>query len=84
MKEYEKPHQYIPGDHYVICDSCGRKLRRSEAKKTWDGYLVCEADWEPRHPQETHGEARGAKQSVRDPRPEPDPVSISTITPDDL
>ena len=44
--------QYIPGDNWVICDRCGFKVRASQTKYTWDGFLVCLDDWEPRHPQD--------------------------------
>lgn len=58
------------GDYNAICDSCGRKYKASTMRKRWDGLLVCEEDWEPRHPQlslKVHGD----KQTVPMPRPEP-------------
>lgn len=33
-----------------LCQSCGFKKKFSELRKRWDGFWVCEADWEPRHP----------------------------------
>ena len=42
----------IVGDYNVICDVCGFKLKRSQTRKRWDGLLVCDADWEPQHPQD--------------------------------
>lgn len=61
---------YILGDHWVICDRCGFKIRRSKASKTWDGLLVCtKSCWEPRHPQD-FVRARADRQSVRDARPD--------------
>jgi hypothetical protein len=60
---------YVPGDHFVICDRCGHKLRRSQARKTWEGLLVCPKDWEPKHPQ-LSVTAKGDKQSVIDARPD--------------
>ena len=60
---------YVPGDHYVICDRCGCKIRRSQARKTWEGLLVCPKDWEPKHPQLSMI-ARADKQSVIDARPD--------------
>lgn len=81
---YSKAPAYIPGDHYIYCDRCGFKIRRSEARKTWDGLMVCSQDWEPRHPQDLI-KARGDRQTVKDARPEPEHVFITTqITPDDL
>jgi hypothetical protein len=43
---------YVPGDWYVICDYSGFKIKRSEARMTWDGYLVKACFWEPRQPQD--------------------------------
>lgn len=60
---------YRPGDHYVICDECGFKVRASETRKRWDNYRVCTKDWEPRHPQD-YVRGRRDRQRVSDPRPE--------------
>lgn len=43
--------KYIPGDPWTICDRCGWKIRKSTVRKTWDGLMVCEKDWEPKHSQ---------------------------------
>ena len=40
------------GDWNAICDVCGFKKKASELRKRWDGRMVCEKDWEPRHPQD--------------------------------
>lgn len=48
----ELKHQYKPGDHWLICDECGLRYRRSQMLERWDGFWVCTKDWEPRHPQE--------------------------------
>lgn len=41
-------------DANVICDICGFKFKRSQCKKTWDGYLACSKAqndcWYPKHP----------------------------------
>lgn len=37
----------------VICDICNKKIKSSEAKKRWDGFIVCEADFEHRNPLDT-------------------------------
>jgi len=49
-------------------------MRSSRSRKRWDGLLVCEADWEPQHPQDF---VRGVKdrQNVEEPSPE----SVDTI-----
>ncbi len=41
------------------CHRCGFWFPSTEIKKEWTGLLVCEKDWEPRHPQtliKVHGE----------------------------
>ena len=40
------------GKWNVICDVCGFKFKESSLRKRWDGLMVCERDWEQRHPQE--------------------------------
>ena len=45
MKEWK----YIPGDYWMICQVCGRKMRAHEHKQRWDGLIVCPEDWESRH-----------------------------------
>lgn len=37
-------------DWNVICQVCRRKIKASEAKKQWNGLIVCESDYEERHP----------------------------------
>jgi len=76
---------WIKGDHWVICDVCGFKVRASQSLKRWDGLLVCHKDWETRHPQE---DVRGRvdRQLVDNPRPPPADVFVNPgdITRDDL
>lgn len=43
---------YATGDWNAICDECGRKYKASTLWKRWDGFMVCAAHWEPRHPQD--------------------------------
>lgn len=40
------------GNWNAICDVCGVKYKASQLKKRWDGLMVCEEDWESRHPQD--------------------------------
>lgn len=60
---------YVHGDYNVICDASGFKRKRSECRRQWNGLLVSNEFWEPRHPQDF---VRGKidDQSVPDPRPE--------------
>ena len=37
------------GTWNAICDVCGFKHKANELKKRWDGLMVCEKDYEPRH-----------------------------------
>jgi hypothetical protein len=43
---------YDKGDWIAVCDSCGRYYKASTMRKRWDGLMVCNADWEPRQPQD--------------------------------
>lgn len=76
---------YKHGDHNVICDYSGFKVKRSDCRLTWDGYLVRKDLWEPRHPQDFL-KARGDKQSVDISRPEKTDSFLDTndVTADNL
>ena len=41
---------YRSGDWNLLCDVCSKKIKASEAKKRWDGFIVCSDDYEERHP----------------------------------
>lgn len=41
---------YIHGSWNVLCDVCGFKFKSCDIQKRWDGLMVCQDDWEPRHP----------------------------------
>lgn len=75
---------YVPGDHWVLCDECGFKVRASETRKRWDGLRVCMADFETRHPQD-YVRGKRDRQAVRNARPEPPNrfVGNETLTDDD-
>ena len=45
MKSYAITH-----DWNVICEVCRKKIKASEALKRWDGLIVCQEDFEERHP----------------------------------
>lgn len=40
---------YKSGQWNLICDVCGIKIKSGEAKKRWDGLIVCKDDYEPRN-----------------------------------
>lgn len=67
---------YIPGDHWVVCDLCGIKYRRSECRFNYRNHLVCGKCWEPRHPQEKGPTTLRERQKVKDPRPEGDGYDV--------
>lgn len=75
---------YVAGDYYLLCDICGFKIRRSEARKAWDGSMRCASDFEERHPQDTV-EPRPERQNVIDAR-YADPIftTDNAIQPEDL
>lgn len=77
---------YIPGDCWMICDVCGFKKRASQMRRRWDGAMVCEKDWEPRHPQELVRFRGDDRQAVPVARPEPTDYFCEDgeITRDDL
>ncbi len=43
---------YKEGSWNVICDSCGKKRKREQVKRTWDGFMMCTIEhcWYPKHP----------------------------------
>lgn len=43
---------YKPGSHYAICDRCASQFRAEELRETWEGWWVCDEDWEKRHEQD--------------------------------
>lgn len=47
-----KDWNYKSGDYWVICDVCGKKIKASHAKHRWDGFIVCDKDFEHRHSQD--------------------------------
>lgn len=47
-----KADHLVLGDHNAVCYECGRKFKASELKRHWQGYYVCAAHWEARHPQD--------------------------------
>jgi hypothetical protein len=43
---------YKPGEWNAICDICGFQFKSGQLKKNWKGEMVCQTDFELRHPQE--------------------------------
>ena len=66
---------YTSGEWWVICDICGKKIKSGESRHRWDGFVVCEKDFEARHPQD-FVRARQDKISVPFTRPRPPDVFV--------
>lgn len=41
-----------PGTWATLCDECGFRFPSDKLKRRWDGLMVCNADYELRHPQD--------------------------------
>ena len=67
---------YSPGEWYVTCDVCGKKMKSSKARHRWDGFLVCDADFEHRHPQDFL-KVKPDNQTVPFSRPKETPTYVS-------
>lgn len=71
---------YARGDWNAQCYVCGGKFKASALKRHWQGYWVCEKDWEPRHPQDF---VRSVKDNMTPPwtQPWPDNPFVIFCTP---
>lgn len=76
---------FILGDSKACCDCCGFDYKLSQLRKRWDGAMVCDKDWEPRHPQDSL-KARPERNNVKNARTEPAPryLEANEITAADL
>lgn len=77
--------EFILGDSNAICDVCGFKHKASQLRKRWDGAMVCSADFELRHPQDSL-KARPERNNVQNARPMPEYrfLAVGEITAADL
>lgn len=69
--------RYIPGDHNIIDERTGRKIKRSEARKEWTNRIVGKASFEQRHPQDFLRSIPD-HQAVEDARTESSDLYLST------
>lgn len=69
--------EYKSGDYNAICDTCGLEFKASKLRKRWDGFMVCEADWNIRHPLDFI-KAPGSEKALPWTRPEGEDVFITT------
>lgn len=80
------PKDYLDlGNWNALCDVCGFKFKANELRKRWDGFMVCEADYEERHPQDLI-RIRPERQAAPWVRPVPDAqyVTVAPVDPDSL
>jgi len=68
-----------PGTWRVICDVCGFEFPSDQVKKRWDGLIVCDKDYEQKHPQLSI-RTRPEKMGVAFARPESTDVFINVCT----
>lgn len=47
-----KKNYFKSGSWNVTCDICSKKIKAEDSRLNWQGFVVCEDDWEPRHPQD--------------------------------
>lgn len=76
---------YRKGDYNIIDDRTGFKIKRSQARMTWDNLLVDKRGWEIRHPQDFL-KGKSDNQSVSQPRTEGEDSFLSPgdVTIEDL
>jgi len=63
-----RKNRLILGDYNVISDRSGQKLKRSQCRYTWDGFLVGIDEWEAKQPQ-IDIKVRAEQIAVPDSRP---------------
>jgi hypothetical protein len=59
---------YLSGNHWIISDISGQKIRRSQAVKDWRGLIMEKDNWSEKHPQ-LDIKPRAEDISVQDARP---------------
>ena len=69
---------YVPGDYNVVCDVCSKKIKASESRLRWDGFLVCIDDYEIRHEQDF---VKSKQDQITVPYTRPVPEYVFTTVP---
>jgi len=65
------------GDWNAVCFECGHKFKASELIKHWQGYYVCRAHFEVRHPQDF---VKGVPDNQTAPWVQPEPADTFVYT----
>ncbi len=71
------------GDHNIIDDISGRKIRSDKARIDWRGFVTSEEDWSPKHPQ-LDLRSRDEDLSVSVTRTRPADKFVTSVDPDSL
>lgn len=66
---------YVAGTWNAICDRCGFKFKANELREDWQGFMVCEADYDERNPVDFF-RVREETTGVPWTRPEPTDVFV--------
>ena len=66
---------YTSGQWNLICDVCGKKIKSGKSRHRWDGFVVCEKDYESRQPQDF---VRARVDKITVPFTRPRPVDVFT------
>ena len=72
-----------PGLHNVIDDISGRKIRSDKVRKTWDGFITDDLDFDPKQPQ-IDIRSRSENISVRPTRARPEIKFVTFVDPNSL
>jgi len=68
----------------AICDRCGFQYKYLELKEEWNGLLVCEECYEPKHPQLEPTYASADAEALQNPRPQASlPMTVEVGAPND-
>jgi len=64
---------------YGISDRSGFRFRLRDMRKEWNGFLVGEDEYEPKHPQLSPAKVQADPQALKNPRPEQNLVQQRNI-----
>ena len=68
----------------AICDRCGFKVPYLELSKEWNGLLVCQECFEPKHPQLEPTDISADAEALENPRPQVElPLVVEAGNPND-
>ena len=79
-RRYKRGKDYfVPRTTNTVCDVTGFKMKRSELRKRWDGFLVIPEAWHPRQPQDfaPHIQPQHIVKDARSVPDDPDPGDTS-------